>query len=177
MTGTLFNRLVARFEGLEAELNSLDAATGDGDHGTTILKGLRAAAEVESQRAKAFRTTAGGASGSLFSRLVAALENTESGAMPLGQALAQAADQISQLGDAKAGDKTMLDALIPAAEAATAHPENAPRAAAEAARTGANATTVMAARRGRARYVEHKGAGHIDAGAVSVAELLEEFNS
>ncbi|MEM8658774.1 MAG: hypothetical protein AAGF22_11840, partial [Pseudomonadota bacterium] len=56
--------LVVRFEGLEDHLNALDAAIGDGDHGTTMLKGLRAAAASPDAPAKAFRKAAGGASGS-----------------------------------------------------------------------------------------------------------------
>ena len=67
---------------------------------------------------------------------------------------------------ARAGDKTMLDALIPAARATDAR---------GAARAGAEATRAMAARRGRARHVEGAGVGHLDAGAVSVAEILELY--
>ncbi len=172
---SLFDRLVTRFSGLESALNELDAATGDGDHGSTILKGLKAAADAETGRARFFRTVAGGASGSLFSRLIAALETVEADAMPLGAALGQAADQITQLGQAKVGDKTMLDALVPAAEAANTDPANAATAAAAAARKGADGTKALSARRGRARYVEGKGVGHLDAGAVSVAEMLDEY--
>ncbi len=170
MSQAFFPSLVKRFEQLEQQLNKLDAATGDGDHGTTILKGLRAAAEAPDNAAKSFRRAAGGASGSLFSLVVGALETVMTGETPLDAALSRAADRIGQMGQAKAGDKTMLDALIPAAGAGTD-----PRAAAAAARAGANATRDLAARRGRAKYVEGAGVGHLDAGAVSVAEILEEF--
>ncbi|WP_223424536.1 DAK2 domain-containing protein [Tateyamaria pelophila] len=156
---------VTRFEALEAELNALDAATGDGDHGTTILKGLRAAATAEDAPEKAFRKTAGGASGSLFAQLIGALGQASRGSA-LDKALMEAAAKIAQLGQAKAGDKTMLDALIPAAAETTA------QAAATAAAQGRDATRDMAAKRGRARYVEGAGVGHVDAGATSVAELL-----
>ena len=48
-------RAVTRFAEIEADLNALDAATGDGDHGATMLKGLRAAAEAKEAPEKAFR--------------------------------------------------------------------------------------------------------------------------
>ncbi|WP_299957552.1 DAK2 domain-containing protein [uncultured Roseobacter sp.] len=159
---------VTRFEALEQELNQLDAATGDGDHGATILKGLRAAAAFDDAPEKAFRKAAGGASGSLFAQIIAALDRAADGA-PLGAALSQAADRIAMLGQAKPGDKTMLDALIPAAAATS------PDEAAQAAAAGRDATRDMPAKRGRARYVEGAGVGHVDAGATSVAALLAIF--
>ncbi|MCY6379816.1 DAK2 domain-containing protein [Hoeflea prorocentri] len=170
MNGDFLKRAQSRFESLEGSLNSLDAAIGDGDHGSTILKGLRAAAASPEDAAKAFRVAAGGASGALFGQIIAALDAFDKGDMELGPALARAAGRVTQLGQAKAGDKTMLDALMPASLAG-----NEPAAAAHAARAGAEATRDMPAKRGRAKYVEGAGVGHLDPGAVSVAELLEEF--
>lgn len=170
MSKPFFTSLVTRFEGLEDHLNKLDAETGDGDHGTTVLKGLRAAAEADDNAGKAFRKAAGGASGSLFGLVVGALESAIDGTVPLGAALSKAAERIGQMGQARAGDKTMLDALLPAAGAGAD-----PQAAATAARQGAQATRDMAAKRGRAKYVEGAGVGHLDAGAVSVAEMLDEY--
>ncbi len=169
MNAAFLNALVKRFEGLEQPLNRLDAATGDGDHGSTMLKGLRAAAESPQAPAKAFRKAAGGASGSLFSLLIGALDQVLQGEAKLPDALSRAADRVNQLGQAKPGDKTMLDALIPAA----AQPDATQ--AAKAARAGCEGTRSMAAKRGRARYVEGAGVGHMDAGATSVAEILDEF--
>ena len=63
----------------------------------------------------------------------------------------------------------MLDALLPASQTADA------RLAAEAADEGREATKSMTAKRGRAKYVEGAGVGHIDAGATSVAEIMDEF--
>lgn len=160
--------LVARFEGLEAQLNTLDAATGDGDHGATMLKGLRAAATDPDAPVKAFRRAAGGASGSLFAVVLGAFEKAQSGS-DIGAALAEAAEKITLLGQAKAGDKTMLDAILPAAEATSVQD------AAQRASRGRDATKDMAAKRGRARYVEGAGVGHVDAGATSVAEMLDAF--
>ncbi|MFT4618829.1 MAG: dihydroxyacetone kinase-like protein [Sulfitobacter sp.] len=159
----------ARFEVLEHELNTLDAATGDGDHGATMLKGLRAAAAAAHDAPDiAFRKAAGGASGSLFAQVIGALVKVEQGG-PVGEALSHAAERITMLGQAKAGDKTMLDALLPAAACATL------AEAARAASAGRDATQTMAAKRGRAKYVEGAGVGHIDAGATSVAELLRIY--
>lgn len=160
--------LVVRFDGLEDHLNKLDAATGDGDHGSTILKGLRAAADADAAPDKAFRRAAGGASGSLFAVVIAGIAKADAGA-DLGASLQEAADKIAMLGQAKPGDKTMLDALIPASNA-----EN-PTDAANAAATGRDATRDMAAKRGRAKYVEGAGVGHVDAGATTVAEILSAY--
>ena len=82
----------------------------------------------------------------------------------------RAASNLTPVGKARAGDKSMLDALLPAA-AAMASGNLA--AAARAAADGAQATVPMAARRGRARYIEHAGVGHVDPGAVSIALMLE----
>lgn len=163
-----------RFAALEAELNRLDAATGDGDHGTTMLRGLYAARQAEDGVVKAFRMASGGASGSLFGAVLAAIEKHLNGEIELGVALGQAADKVKMLGQANAGDKTMLDALLPAAEAAgsSGSQSEAAALAAASAAEGAAATTAMRAKRGRARYVEDGGEGHADAGARSIAELL-----
>ena len=177
MSDAFFSTLAERFRELEQPLNALDAATGDGDHGAAMRRGLEAvAAATPGTAAQTFRGAAGGASGTLFGALVGGLEAALAGDRDLPSALAHAAGQISKLGMAKQGDKTMLDALIPAAEAAGAAPNgDAAHAAAEAARRGAEATTQMTARRGRARYVENGGIGHGDAGARSVAEMLAEY--
>ena len=167
MSGTL-DIAAARFEELEHALNTLDAATGDGDHGATMLKGLRAAAAAEGASDIAFRKAAGGASGLLFAQVISALVKIEQGA-PVGEALGHAAERIAILGQAKAGDKTMLDTLLPAVACATL------AEAVIAANAGRDATQSMAAKRGRAKYVEGAGVGHVDAGATSVAELLKIY--
>ena len=189
MSDAFFSALAERFRELEQPLNALDAATGDGDHGAAMRRGLEAVTTAEpgtaaqaftgaepGTAAQAFTGAAGGASGTLFGALVGGLEAALAGDRDLSSALAHAAGQVAKLGMAKRGDKTMLDALVPAAEAAGAALNgDAAQAAAEAARRGAEATTQMAARRGRARYVENGGIGHGDAGARSVAEMLSEY--
>ncbi len=170
MSMPFYTALVARFETLEHGLNLLDAATGDGDHGSTIVKGLRAiVADENNTPAKRFRRAAGGASGSLFAELIGALDKVLNHGNDLSEALQTAADRINQLGQAVSGDKTMLDALLPAARA------DSITSAVSAAHHGADSTTAMVARRGRAKNVEGGGAGHKDAGATSVAEMLTVF--
>ena len=177
MSDAFFSGLARHFRELEQPLNALDAAVGDGDHGAAMRRGLEAVAVAEpGAAAQAFRGAAGGASGALFGALIGGIEAALEGRQDLPSALERAAAQIARLGMAKRGDKTMLDALIPAAEAAGAVPgADAARAAAEAAREGAEATAAMTARRGRARYVENGGVGHRDAGARSVAEILAQY--
>ncbi len=177
----LLDRLVARFTDLEDRLNTLDAAVGDGDHGTTMLTGLRAAAAAEDAPPVAFRNAAGGVAGSLFGSILQALAAATAGE-PLAGALSRSAARIERLGNAKPGDKTLLDALHPAIEAAEAAEETGAEnrasiagIAAKAASVGAAATCNMAARRGRARYVEGAGLGHVDPGATSVAEILAVY--
>ncbi len=162
--------MVSRFAEVEDELNALDAATGDGDHGSTILRGLRAAALNAEDPVRSFRSAAGGASGSLFAQVIAAMLAAEAGANLAG-ALSAAAQKVGQIGQAKPGDKTMLDALIPASVAALGNTDPVGKAV-MAASEGLKATRAMAARRGRARYVEGAGLGHLDAGARSVVECL-----
>ena len=182
MSAAFFTSLAQHFRDLEQPLNALDASIGDGDHGTAMRRGLEAVATADAgtadagTAAQAFRNAAGGASGALFAALIGAIESVLAGSQDLPSALSRAATQVSKLGMAKRGDKTMLDALIPAAEAAGgASGGEAAHAAADAARAGAAATADMTARRGRARYVENGGVGHRDAGARSVAEILSEY--
>lgn len=172
-------------------LNALDARAGDGDHGTTILRGLKAAAEavggVPSHDAKAIllaagsalRRSAGGASGPLFSCLFLELAKTsgEDGLELAGFAsgLANTAAAVSRLGKAQPGDRTMLDAIAPALEAAQSQPDlsRAIAAAAASALKGVEATASMTARKGRAQFVNAGQVGSPDAGAASVALMLQ----
>ena len=178
------------------ELTRLDSFGGDGDHGTTML---RAAAVME----KALDASASPAPGALLGEVGWALMGIDGGATgpllgtlfqgmgeaagdatsldPAGFAAAFAAG-LASLGKrtkAKPGDKTMMDALVPAADAmaaAASSGEDLPgllRRAAEAARRGAESTAAMAARFGRAKNVGTKSIGHPDPGATSVSLILK----
>jgi dihydroxyacetone kinase-like protein len=185
------------------ELTALDAAIGDGDHGMNLDRGFGAivatldegtipttdsdiddAAVTLRTAGKRLISTVGGAAGPLYgtaflraSAAVAAMGDVEPGAKFVG-ALDAAIGGISGLGKATAGEKTMLDALIPALDAAraavAAGVESAAvlGAAADAAAAGAMATIPMLATKGRASYLGERSIGHQDPGATSAALLL-----
>ena len=173
------------------QLNSLDAKAGDGDHGSTILRGVRAAAEavnglsennaktVLSTAGSALRRSAGGASGPLFSSLLLELAKTtsEEGLELAGflEGLTNTIATVSRLGKAQLGDRTMLDALAPALEAAQnqADLSGALLAAVQGAQRGVEATASMTARKGRAQFVNAGQVNSPDAGATSVALMLQ----
>lgn len=177
-------------------LSELDAAIGDGDHGTNMSRGWTAVGKAVAAAGettppgqllilagKTLISEIGGASGALFGlalrRAGGALGDAErfDGA-DLADALDAAAAGIAELGEAKAGDKTMLDAWLPAGaalRAAVGGGEALPRAvagAAEAARDGAAATADMKARKGRASYLGDRSLGHEDPSANSAAIML-----
>lgn len=166
-----FAALQRRFAAEADRLNALDAAIGDGDHGTTMLRGLtRAVAAPGGGRAKAFMRASGGASGTLFGLILLELEAHLDKGSPLPAGLARACERICDLGEVGVGDKSMVDALAPAIAALETADLDA---AIDAARRGRDGTRDLVARRGRAQYVENGGRGHPDPGAVSVVHFLE----
>jgi dihydroxyacetone kinase-like protein len=174
-------------------LTQLDAAIGDADHGANLDRGMTAVvAALEAQPpddpAAVLKTvattlikTVGGASGPLygtfFLRAAGALDGEDGAA--LAKAVRAGLDGVAARGKAEAGDKTMLDALIPACDAldevvAAGKPlGEALNAAAEAAARGREATEPMVARKGRASYLGERSAGHVDPGAASATLLVE----
>ena len=167
-----FEKLQALYGNEQARLNELDAAIGDGDHGSTMLRGLSAAVKAgDGLRAKAFMRASGGASGALFGLILHEIELHLSGSeRSLAAHLGRGLERIKELGKVAAGDKSMVDALEPAVAALDAG--RGIGAAVAAAEDGRDATRDMAARRGRARYVENAGKGHVDPGAASVCLIL-----
>ncbi|WP_171102395.1 DAK2 domain-containing protein [Ruegeria sp. HKCCD7255] len=163
-----FQLLQARYARETDHLNTLDAAIGDGDHGTTMLRGLTKATTAEDgKRAKAFMRASGGASGTLFGLILLEIETHLDTGAPLN--LTRACDRICDLGDVAPGDKSMVDALSPALAAQ----HSGVAAMISAATKGRDATVDMSARRGRAQYVENAGRGHMDPGAASLVIFLE----
>lgn len=166
-----FTTLKARIAKQAEQLNALDAAIGDGDHGATLLRGLtKAAAAADGVRAKAFMRASGGASGTLFGLVLLEIEAHLDTGAPLALGLKKACERICDLGEVAVGDKSMVDALAPAI--AALEPGNLD-AAISAAKSGRDSTKDLVARRGRAQYVENGGQGHLDPGAVSVVIILE----
>ncbi|MFC3572071.1 dihydroxyacetone kinase subunit DhaL [Streptomyces yaanensis] len=170
----------------EAErLTALDSPIGDADHGTNMQRGFRAVEVTLEKEAPAtpgavlqlagrqLISTVGGASGPLYGTLLRrtgkalgdAAEVTEE---QLTDALRTGVDAVMTLGGAAPGDKTMVDALVPAVDALGA----SFRAASAAAEEGALATTPLQARKGRASYLGERSIGHQDPGATSSALLI-----
>jgi len=128
-------------------------------------------------------STVGGASGPLFGTAFLRASTVLGKATQLDGALVAAAlvaarDGVVGRGKAELGDKTMVDALSPAADAATAAAQAGSdvagvlAAAADAAAVGAAATTPLQARKGRASYLGERSIGHLDPGAQSTAYVL-----
>jgi phosphoenolpyruvate---glycerone phosphotransferase subunit DhaL len=174
-------------------LTQLDAAIGDADHGinlargftavTTAIEGAATPGAVLTTTGSTLISKVGGASGPLygvaFRRAGKALGTAPEVDLPaLEQALEAALAGVQQLGGAREGDKTMVDALAPAtrafgkAIADGALPARALSALAEAAAAGAAATVPMQARKGRASYLGPRSVGHEDPGAASTALIL-----
>lgn len=167
-------------------LTELDSAIGDADHGSNLQRGFTAVTEVLEKDAPAtpgavltlagrqLISTVGGASGPLYGTLLrrtgkALGDDDEVTQDQLARAFAAGVAAVGQLGGAQVGDKTMLDALLPAAEALATSFDGA----ANAARAGAEATVPLQARKGRASYLGERSIGHQDPGATSSALLVE----
>jgi dihydroxyacetone kinase-like protein len=175
------------------ELVDLDRVIGDGDHGENLKRGFEfvvsavGASEVDSPAAvlklvaKTLISKVGGASGPLFGtaflRAATGLEEVDGASV--AAALRAALDGVVARGKAEVGDKTMVDALRPAVEAAEAVKDKSVAevlaAAATAAETGAESTIPLVARKGRASYLGERSAGHLDPGARSTALLLRSL--
>ncbi|GHJ25830.1 MULTISPECIES: dihydroxyacetone kinase subunit DhaL [Streptomyces] len=171
-----------------ARLTDLDSAIGDADHGTNMQRGFAAVAEALEKEppgspgaalvlaGRQLISKVGGASGPLYGTLLrrAGKALGDAGQVTprqLADALRAGVDAVAQLGGATPGDKTMLDALLPAVEALGAGAGSFP-AAAEAAEKGALATVPMQARKGRASYLGERSVGHQDPGATSSALII-----
>ncbi len=178
-------------------LTKLDSVTGDGDHGTAMQRSIEAVEkaleehaaagpkEAVSKAGWAVMSAAGGSTGPLLGSLLMGL----GGAIPGGDTLDSPAlsgviragiSQMHKHSKAQVGDKTMMDALLPAADAleaseTTAAPAEMLRLAAEAAAKGTEATKDMTAKFGRARNLGDRVLGHADPGATSMSLIIAGF--
>jgi dihydroxyacetone kinase-like protein len=170
----------------EAErLTALDSPIGDADHGSNLQRGFTAVSAALEKDAPAtpgavlalagrqLISTVGGASGPLYGTLLrrtgkALGDSGEVSAEQLAEALRTGVDAVRTLGGAAPGDKTMVDALVPAVEALA----DSFTAARTAAVEGAEATTPLQARKGRASYLGERSIGHQDPGATSAALIF-----
>jgi phosphoenolpyruvate---glycerone phosphotransferase subunit DhaL len=163
-------------------LTSLDQHSGDGDFGDNLRGGVVVAtqrladdsASPLSVLGAVFLDEVGGTSGPLlgllFTEIAVAVADDPGSASAWAEGLSAGLAAIIRVGEAAAGDRTMVDALIPAAESLTATNDFA--SAAQAAAEGARATALMRARMGRASYVGDRAKGESDPGAMGVALFL-----
>jgi dihydroxyacetone kinase-like protein len=179
----------------KAYLTELDSAIGDADHGINMDRGFQAVlgkidAATPGDIGALFKTvgmtlvsTVGGAGGPLYGTLflqlgIATVNKDELSAADWSAALAAAVSGVQARGKAELGDKTMIDALIPARDAFAAALDDgadlpaALRRSADAAEEGMVATIPLVARKGRASYLGERSADHQDPGATSSALLL-----
>lgn len=195
---TMFQMISAAIEVEKDHLSQLDGAIGDGDHGITMSIGFRAvnaeigkldpetadAAEIMATAATAFLNAVGASTGPLyataFRRAAKALAETHGDDLIRHTAMIRAmATGIAERGKGQRGDKTMLDAWMPAADAA----EKAQAATAtdtlfwsnviDAADAGAIGTKSMIATKGRAARLGERSLGHIDPGAASAVIIIK----
>jgi phosphoenolpyruvate---glycerone phosphotransferase subunit DhaL len=173
-------------------LTQLDAAIGDGDHGINMTRGFEAVGKAIADQGpstapgpllvlagKTLVATVGGASGPLWGSALRAAGRSLGDADAFdGDGLAAALDAalaaVVDLGAAQPGDKTMVDALAPAAGGSVTE---AVTAAADAAEAGALATAPMQARKGRASYLGERSIGHQDPGATSAALIMRALQT
>lgn len=177
-------------------LTQLDAAIGDGDHGTNMARGFNAVlpkveAEAGAPAGALLKTTAmtlistvGGAAGPLygtaFLRAAGVLDDkADLSGRDVLAAFEAALAGVQARGKAVAGEKTMVDALIPAVDALRAAVEagedlaTAMQHAANAASAGMEATIPMLATKGRASYLGERSIGHQDPGATSTYLIIQ----
>lgn len=178
-------------------LSRLDAAVGDGDHGTTMLRAMDAAAQAASQHPDAdlqqllsaagwaVMACDGGSTGPLLGSWFLGMSEAAAGRAELDVAALAAVFEsgvakLQKQSRAQIGDKTMMDALLPAVAALKAADPGqgftvALAQAADAAARGAADTANMRAKFGRARHLGDRVLGHPDPGAVSVALIFRGF--
>jgi dihydroxyacetone kinase len=179
----------------EPRLTVMDQAVGDGDLGISLERGARAVQDAMTTYpfddpaatlhalSVTLKRALGGTSGPLYAaffvRASSVLRHGSADDLKTwAEAFRAGCAAVSELGGASVGDRTMLDALVPAGDAFSAKVASgesameALRAAAQAAAAGARATAAMRPRRGRSSYLGERAIGHLDPGAEAVAIWL-----
>ncbi|GAA4266199.1 dihydroxyacetone kinase subunit DhaL [Frondihabitans peucedani] len=182
----------------ETYFSDLDAVAGDGDFGYSLARGFeivlaefddydRSDPGVFLQKvAMTMSSRIGGTSGPIWGTAFLRAGATVKGSAEIVPAdvvamIRAAVEGIKKRGSAEVGDKTLLDALVPVADAldadidSGADPASLPRHAAEVARESAEATSALQARRGRASYTGERSIGSPDPGAIAIAVLAERI--
>lgn len=192
----ILTQIAVKIDENKGYLSELDATIGDGDHGINMSKGFKAVTEklkeddgvdiagILKKTGMALVSTVGGASGPLYGTAfmkssMSVNGKTEIDIKDFSNMLKDALDGIKMRGKAKAGEKTMIDALEPALEAINKGIEQGLddkeilKLAKEAAYNGVEYTKTIIATKGRASYLGERSIGHQDAGATSSAIILE----
>ncbi|NCF84491.1 MAG: dihydroxyacetone kinase subunit L [Verrucomicrobiaceae bacterium] len=190
----MLDRVADKIIASEPELSEADRNIGDGDHGLGMQRGLTAAKEKLAEGGfpsidKAFMavgtammSSMGGASGAIFGTLFRAGGKALKGqgvfdSAGLATFLQAAVQGVQDRGKAEVGDKTVVDAMVPAAEKAKGTSEGnlteALAAAADAAEGGKEASKDMVAKFGRAKTLGDGAVGHPDAGALSFTIIMQ----
>ncbi|MBN2139222.1 MAG: dihydroxyacetone kinase subunit L [Sedimentisphaerales bacterium] len=179
-------------------LSELDSFGGDGDHGTTMLRAMEnleksvassrggQMKQLLSETAWAVMGTDGGATGPLFGSFFMGMSNgagqeERMDCVALASMFEAALECVRKRTKAEAGDKTIMDAMIPAVEQARLAADDGfgicgiLERAAEAARRGADSTKDLQPRLGRAKNAAEQSLGHEDPGAVSVSLIFKGF--
>jgi dihydroxyacetone kinase len=180
--------VLARVSAAEDDLARLDAVAGDGDHGRTMVRGLKAAVRALPPEGplgerliavgSAFADDSGGAAGALYGALVTRVGRSLRDGATVDEAFQAGLDRVKRLSEAAVGDKTMIDALEPfgavlTTSLAAGQPlAEAWRQAADEATQAAAATASLIARKGRAAALGERSLGSPDAGATSAAIIL-----
>jgi len=186
------NRFAASMAEHREELVRLDTAIGDGDHGTNMDRGMRKALEkLDAQEqadpgavlktvAMALVSSVGGAAGPLYGTLFLQMGTALAGMDEVdlkeyAAAWRKGVEGVIARGKAEPGDKTMVDALLPAVDALERAPDldTGLREAQDAAERGMRATIPLLARKGRASYLGERSRDHQDPGATSTYYLYE----
>jgi dihydroxyacetone kinase phosphoprotein-dependent L subunit len=180
----------------EKDLCELDSHVGDGDHGITVSRGFKAVKEKLKNTGLSspgelfilsggiLAETMGGAAGPVFGSIFLAMGEALKGAASWGAGnfasmLEAALEDAMKTGDVKKGERTLIDALAPAAEVAKEASAGGDslrqtlEKTVSAAEAGAESTKEMVAKKGRAKFLQEKSRGFKDAGAVSVCLILK----
>lgn len=187
-------KAAAKTAAREKDYSALDAAAGgDGDHGEAIVAATKALAAAEGADFKSMlgdmvshlESDVSGSTSSLYGTLFEGMADavdagkTELDAAEIAAMFAAGLEELGFATKAKVGDKTFMDALIPAVEALQAHAAEGEAAmfaaAAAAAKAGSEATAQMQARFGRAKNLGARSIGPVDAGSASNADIWACF--
>lgn len=193
---TIIHKIAEKIEAEKDYLTELDSPIGDSDHGINLARGFKEVekkldALADKEPSEVFKTvgmtlvsTVGGSSGPLYGTGFMKLGMTLKGKADFTAAdflagFEQAIEGIKLRGKSTQGEKTMLDAMIPALEAMQAQLDagaDAKQIFAEgvkAAKEGVEYTKTIIATKGRASYVGERSIGHQDPGATSITMVLE----